>query len=283
MNSADPVSAVFLRHKQDRPIEHMWRRGTVGLSPQASFTEFTFQGKPVLVLQIAFWVLVFCPIYSMVLYPLLMQLLSRVYRRRFKREPITPKVTQIIAAYNEEQALARKLENSLSLDYPKDCLEIIVASDGSTDRTDEIARSFADHGVKLVRVEGGEGKSAVLNEAVRQATGEIVAFSDATGLWDRDSVRAMAAHYADPRVGCVYGWVSYDYDDSMAAKGFSTYQRFVMALRRAEAAFATRSNGRTGAFAGARPGSARPSPRRPRFIRCGRASTSPCRPPFPPT
>ena len=193
-------------------------------------------------LQVVFWVLVLCPWHALFIYPLLMYLVSKVYRKKFVRQPITPKVSQLIAAYNEEKAIAGKLENSLALDYPVDKLEIIVVSDASTDRTDEIVRSFADRGVKLVRVEGNVGKSAALNEGVTRATGEILAFSDATGHWSPESIRAMAEHYADPRVGCVSGWVAYRYDNSLTAQGFGVYQRFVMALRRAEASFGSGFN-----------------------------------------
>lgn len=185
-------------------------------------------------LQIIFWILLACPFYTMIGYPLLMLVVSRMYCRQTRRAPITPKVSQIIAAYNEERAIAGKLENSLSLDYPAGKLEIIVVSDASTDRTDEIVRSFADRGVKLVRCEGNQGKSAAINEAVRHATGEILAFSDATGHWDPESIRAMAEQFADPTVGCVSGWVAYRYEDNSTARGFKLYQRFIMPLRRAE-------------------------------------------------
>jgi len=187
--------------------------------------------------EVAFWILVFCPIYSMGLYPLLMLMLGRIVRRRFIREPITPPVSLIIAAFNEEKAIAAKLENSLALDYPHDRLEILVASDASTDRTDDLVRAFESRGVRLLRFEGGLGKSAMLNAAAANAAGDILCFSDATGMWSAESVRAMAAHFADPRVGCVSGWVKYRYGNSVTAQGFGVYQRFVMALRRAEAAF----------------------------------------------
>jgi cellulose synthase/poly-beta-1,6-N-acetylglucosamine synthase-like glycosyltransferase len=193
-------------------------------------------------LEVVFWVLVGCPIYSMIGYPLLMMVASRVYRKKFVRAAVTPRVSLIIAAYNEEAAIARKLENSLAQDYPPEHLEIIVASDGSTDRTDDIVRSFADRGVKLVRPEHNVGKSEAVNLAVKHASGEILVFSDATGMYDPRSVRAMAAHFADPRVGCVSGWVAYRYDKSVTGEGFSVYQRFVMALRRAEAAFGSGFN-----------------------------------------
>ena len=190
-----------------------------------------------LFVEIAFWLFIGGAVYSMFLYPLLMFALSRVVRRTFRREAITPPYTLLIAAFNEEKAIAAKLDNSLAIDYPREQLEIIVASDASTDRTDEIVRGFADRGVRLMRFEGGLGKSAMLNQAVQQSRGEIIGFSDATGMWSKESVRSMASHFADARVGCVSGWVAYRYDESATAQGFNAYQRFVMTLRRAEASF----------------------------------------------
>jgi cellulose synthase/poly-beta-1,6-N-acetylglucosamine synthase-like glycosyltransferase len=188
-------------------------------------------------LEVLLWALIGSRFYSLAFYPVLMLALSRVRSGRFVREPIRPSVSLIISAFNEERAIGAKLENSLALDYPGDRLELIVASDGSTDRTDEIVRGFAGRGVRLARFEGGLGKSAVLNQAAAMASGEILAFSDATGMWSRNAIAAIVAHYADPRVGCVSGRVGYSYDESPASRGFGVYQRYVLALRIAEAAF----------------------------------------------
>jgi glycosyltransferase involved in cell wall biosynthesis len=195
-----------------------------------------------LILEVVFWLLILSGIYSMILYPVIMLALSRVARRTFIVEPIEPRVSLMISAFNEEAAIGAKLENSLELDYPREKLEIVVASDGSTDRTDEIVKSFEDRGVKLVRFEGGLGKTAVLNSAVEHTTGEVLVFSDATGMFTRNSIRALASHFADPRVGCVSGRVGYNRDDSLGAKGFGAYQRYVLELRRAEGAFGTGFN-----------------------------------------
>jgi cellulose synthase/poly-beta-1,6-N-acetylglucosamine synthase-like glycosyltransferase len=188
------------------------------------------------------WLLIAAVAYTAVGYPLIIVMLARIFPRRFRREGITPSVSLVISAFNEETAIGAKLENSLALDYPRGRLEIIVASDGSTDRTDDIVRRFADQGVRLLRVEGGIGKSAVLNEAVQHTKGEILAFSDATGSWSADAVSRMVSHFADPRVGCVSGRVGYTYDGSLTSKGFGAYQGYVLTLRRAEAAFGTGFN-----------------------------------------
>jgi cellulose synthase/poly-beta-1,6-N-acetylglucosamine synthase-like glycosyltransferase len=187
--------------------------------------------------EILLWILLASGLYSLVLYPVLILILGRLVPRRFERRPIRPDVSLVISAFNEEAAIGAKLENSLALDYPPDHLEILVASDASTDRTDDIVRGFGARGVKLLRYEGGLGKSAILNRAAGAANGEILVFSDATGIWSRDAIAAMVAHFADERVGCVSGRVGYTYDDSTTSRGFGAYQRYVRALRRAESAF----------------------------------------------
>ena len=107
-------------------------------------------------------------------YFLVLLVLSRLVRNPVRRAPIEPLVTFLITAYNEERGIAAKLEQTLALDYPADKFEIIVASDGSSDRTDEIVRGFADRGVKLVRVEGRVGKTETQNQALLNARGAIV-------------------------------------------------------------------------------------------------------------
>src|ERR1043166_6053736 len=107
--------------------------------------------------EFVFWLSVAAVVYAYVGYPLLLTILSKVAGKPVKSREWTPSVTVVIAAYNEERDLAEKLENTLALDYPASRLEIMVTSDCSSDRTDEIARSFADRGVRLHRQpEGSE-------------------------------------------------------------------------------------------------------------------------------
>lgn len=165
-------------------------------------------------------------------YFLVLWLLSALARHPVRRAPIEPPVTFLIAAYNEERGIAAKLEQTLALDYPADKLEIIVASDGSTDHTDEIVRGFADHGVKLVRVEGRVGKTATQNQALLQARGEIVIFSDATARYALASIRNIVANFADPQVGAVSG--RYEYHNPTGATiglGGMLFARFDNAIR----------------------------------------------------
>jgi cellulose synthase/poly-beta-1,6-N-acetylglucosamine synthase-like glycosyltransferase len=161
------------------------------------------------VAEIVFWLAVGLIAFTYVGYSLTILVLSRLVHNPVSRAPIEPTVTFLITAYNEEKNIARKLEQTLALDYPREKLEIIVASDGSTDRTDEIVTGFKHRGVKLVRVEGRVGKTQTQNQAVGQAHGEIIIFSDATTRYERSAIRNIVRNYADPKVGAVSGRYEY--------------------------------------------------------------------------
>lgn len=156
-----------------------------------------------------FWATVFIIFYTYIGYSITISLLSRLFNNPVKKGDFEPTVTFLITAYNEEKNLAQKIENTLSLDYPREKLDILVASDGSTDRTDEIVRGFASRGVRLVRVEGRVGKTETQNRAVRAATGDIIIFSDATTRYEKGNIRKIVRNYADPTVGAVSGRYEY--------------------------------------------------------------------------
>lgn len=184
-----------------------------------------------------FWLSVAAIGYAYVGYPLLLIVLSRLRPRPVRSGHWTPSVTVIIAAYNEERDLAAKLENTLALDYPPSHLEIIVTSDCSSDRTDEIARSFASRGVKLHRQEQRHGKTAAQNAAVTKARGEIIVFSDATTHYRPDVLRLMMPAFADKSIGCVTGRVIYqDEKDSSVGTGTQSYWNYEFFLKKHESA-----------------------------------------------
>ena len=186
-------------------------------------------------LKIVFWLSAAALCYTYVGYPLLLMLVSRLRGRAVRVAEWTPHVTAIITAYNEERDLAAKLENTLALDYPKERLEIIVASDCSSDRTDEIARSFAARGVRLHRQPERLGKTAAQNAAVELARGEIILFSDATTLYQPDVLRVMVGNFADPTVGCVAGRLIYvDPGQSGVGRGARSYWDYEVLLKRYE-------------------------------------------------
>jgi cellulose synthase/poly-beta-1,6-N-acetylglucosamine synthase-like glycosyltransferase len=140
-------------------------------------------------------------------------------RRRVRKLPITPSVTVIIAAYNEENVIAERLENALAFDYPRDRLQILVASDGSTDRTEEIVASYAARRVLLLALPR-RGKIRTLNAAVARATGKILVFTDANIMCRPGTLRALVANFADPTVGGVAGHTTYTLDSSSESSSY---------------------------------------------------------------
>ena len=182
-----------------------------------------------------FWLSAAALFYTYAGYPLLLFVLSRVRPRAVRRAEWTPAVSVIITAYNEERDLAAKLENTLAIDYPRDRTEVIVASDCSTDRTDEIARSFAPRGVRLHRQAERLGKTAAQNAAVELARGEIILFSDATTHYQPEVLRALVPNFADPTVGCATGRLVYaDPTGSSVGHGTRSYWGYESLLRKHE-------------------------------------------------
>ena len=185
--------------------------------------------------EVVFWSSAAALFYTYAGYPLLLGLVSAFRPQRVQRGEIEPAVSVIITAYNEERDLKTKLENTLALDYPRDLLEIIVASDCSTDRTDEITREFSAQGVRLCRQSERLGKTAAQNSAVEQARGEIILFSDATSLYERDVLRAIVPNFADAKVGCVAGRLVYvDGSDSDVGRGARSYWGYETFLKKHE-------------------------------------------------
>jgi cellulose synthase/poly-beta-1,6-N-acetylglucosamine synthase-like glycosyltransferase len=185
--------------------------------------------------EMIFWLSAAALLYTYVGYPLLVALVSMVRPRTRRRGAFEPTVSVIITAYNEERDLAAKLENTLALDYPRELLEIIVASDCSSDRTDEIAQDFASRGVRLYRQPERLGKTTAQNSAVECGRGEILLFSDATTMYDPGVLRAMMPNFADSTVGCVAGRLIYvDPTKSSVGRGAVSYWSYETFLKKYE-------------------------------------------------
>lgn len=181
--------------------------------------------------EIVFWLCVALLAYAQVGYPLVLAALARMRRRRAAAPPPAqpPAVSLIVAAYDEEGVIARKVANALALDYPRDRLEIVVASDGSADATAQQARrAGADVVLELPR----GGKIRAQDAAVAVSSGEIVAFSDANSTWEPGALRALVAAFADPGVGYACGQVRFVNDGGSNQEGL--YWRYEMALRALE-------------------------------------------------
>lgn len=173
--------------------------------------------------------------YIYVGYPFLAILLGNLVRRRIDCGSETPAVTMIITAYNEEKHIGEKIRNVLALDYPRDLLDIVVASDASDDATDDIVRSHASSNVQLLRIEGRLGKTACQNAAAAEASGDILVFTDATTVLDPRALKAMVRNFHDPRVGCVAGLLVYvSRQDDATGRGGRSYWGYESMLRIAE-------------------------------------------------
>jgi hypothetical protein len=183
-------------------------------------------------LVILFWTGSFITFYSYLLYPLLLSLLQR---RTPERAPSgAPRaITVIITARNEARRIAEKLENTLALDYPRELLEIVVASDASTDATDEIVTRFSDQRVRLVRAQENKGKEHAQWLAIQTATTPLLVFTDTATRLQPDALRILAEDFNDPEVGAVSS------EDELTSpngevRGEGAYVRYEMALRRLE-------------------------------------------------
>lgn len=154
---------------------------------------------------ICFWLTVATIVYTYAGYPLLMLVHSLVNQRSaVTSNQHEARVSLIIAAHNEEESIAAKLENVLCLHYPADQLEILIASDGSTDRTNQIVQSYQSRGVRLLALPR-RGKASALNAAVAASSGDILVFSDANSMYSPSAIAELVKHFADPQVGGVAG------------------------------------------------------------------------------
>lgn len=155
-------------------------------------------------------------------------LVSRAERR--SQDIWWPSVSIIIAAYNEEEVIGRTLSRCLELDYPEERLEVVVGSDGSTDGTVEIAQQHEGERVQVVAFPERRGKLSVISDCVARAGGDVLVFTDANTVLSRDSVRRLARHFNDPRVGAVCGELRLlTADGPLADEGL--YWRYEMVLK----------------------------------------------------
>jgi cellulose synthase/poly-beta-1,6-N-acetylglucosamine synthase-like glycosyltransferase len=176
--------------------------------------------------------------YVYVLYPFLIRILATKYGRPPIRDQILRPVTIIVTAYNEQACILEKLHNLARLEYPPGLVELLVVSDASSDTTEQIARDFALRPVKVLRVEGRQGKTACQNAAALAATGEILVFTDATTRLHSSALQALVSAFGDPKVGCVGGRLEYVTDiENVTGHGGEAYWSYEMRLRAAESAF----------------------------------------------
>ncbi len=185
--------------------------------------------------QAIFWGATAIIAYAYLLFPALVVVRGRMRTRPVRSAPITPHVSLLIAAYNEEASIRARVENLLALDYPRDRIEIIIASDGSQDGTNVIAAAYAEQGIRLLALPR-QGKAAALNAAVAASQGEILVFSDANSSYAPEAIRAIVRPFADPEVGGVAGNQVYlsAAGPAQSAQGEQSYWNFDRRMKQAQ-------------------------------------------------
>ena len=186
--------------------------------------------------QVSFWLAAGFLAYTYIGYPLMLWVWGTVAHHLPRRRPIQPRLSVLVVAHNEERRIEERIENLLASDYPPGRLDIIVASDGSTDRTVERARRYLPPRVRVVDFAERRGKSAVLNDLIPRARGGIVVLADARQRFEPGALKALAAPFADPRVGAVGGELLLldAAQSSGTARGVDFYWRYEKFIRRAE-------------------------------------------------
>lgn len=185
-----------------------------------------------------FWLCLFLPFFAYLGYPALLALYGLLQPPpRMALPAERPRVSLIVAAYNEERHMQAKLQSLLDADYPHELCQIIIASDGSSDATVSLAQRFADehpdHDIRVLDLPRG-GKAEALNGAVSVADGDILVFSDADTLWEPDTLAQLVQPFADPRVGAVAGNVAIPSSGRALAIGDRLYRAYESWLRRLE-------------------------------------------------
>ncbi len=182
---------------------------------------------------IGFWTAAGLLAYVLVGYPLLL-LLLRLACRRPRPRASEPRVTLVIPVHNEERIIRAKLENALAIDYPREKLEILVASDGSSDATVELARSYASRGIQVLAFPERRGKASAVVDAVERASGEVLCLCDANVMFRPDALRLLVNRLGQPEVGAATGQVQIASHESNFGQGEGFYYRLERQLQIAE-------------------------------------------------
>jgi cellulose synthase/poly-beta-1,6-N-acetylglucosamine synthase-like glycosyltransferase len=199
-------------------------------------------------LRVLFWGSAGLIAWTHVGYPVAAAAAARLRRYAPRRdEGFLPELAFIVAAHDEEAVLQERLENALRLDYPRERLEIVVASDGSRDGTRTVVESFAGEGVRLIDLPR-VGKVSAQNEAVKATNGDVIAFSDANSLWEPDALRVLVRNLADPEVGYVCGRLQLE-DAGNGDNREGLYWDFELWLREQESACGSITAGNGGIYA----------------------------------
>lgn len=187
-------------------------------------------------MKILFWMSTLLLFYSYLFYPLLVTIWANLLpNRRQRDDTLMPSITMLVSAYNEEEHIADKIDNFRNLDYPDELKELLIGSDGSSDRTNEIITSAAEGNIRCFCYDSRSGKAAVLNRLVKEAKGEILVFSDANTMYQPDAIKKLVRHFADEKTGGVNGRLYLiNPGENKTSQGEQAYWTYENLLKKAE-------------------------------------------------
>ena len=185
--------------------------------------------------KLIFWLSLTTIFYTYIGYPILITMLAK-FRKKKKLSKLSeyPTVSIILSVFDEEDVIKRKIENCLNLDYPKNKLEILIGSDGSTDSTDDIIKRYVNKKVIFIRNNKREGKPNTINRLVEASSGEILFFTDARQIIEKDAIKKLVRNFEDKKIGCVSGELIYRKKSSITGRGIGTYWEYEKYLREME-------------------------------------------------
>lgn len=182
-----------------------------------------------------FWFLILTLLYIFLGYPFLLKCIFLLKPSKGSiDDKYMPPVSIILSVYNEENVIREKIQNFLSLDYPKELLELVIISDHCTDKTEEFIKSFNCNRIKLLVQERRSGKTPAINRGVSVATGDVLVFTDANSMFDKDAVMKLVRHFGDPRIGLVSGRSIYLDSQGRNEEVSGLYRKYEESIKRGE-------------------------------------------------
>lgn len=187
-------------------------------------------------MKILFWLSVIIILYVYLGYPVLVYLLSLLYKKPVRGKYVFPKISILISVFNEEKNIENKIRSLSEINYPQERMEILIGSDGSADKTDEIIAKYIGGKVKLFRLQERQGKPSVLNLLASQANGEILVFTDARQRLDKNTLSELVKHFSDDKVGSVSSALFYENErsDNKTGAGIGLYWKYEKLIRKSE-------------------------------------------------
>jgi cellulose synthase/poly-beta-1,6-N-acetylglucosamine synthase-like glycosyltransferase len=185
-------------------------------------------------MKILFWILFVAVLYCYFGYPAIIYLVAKFRPRPIRKGYFQPRVSIVLSVWNEEDVIEGKIQNLLGLNYPADKMEILIGSDGSTDRTNSIVKNFKDPRVIFLESQQRSGKMVTINELIKKTKHEVIIFTDARQLFDVNAIQQLVANFADPDVGSVSGELIFGRKEGGTAKGLNLYWEYEKFIRSQE-------------------------------------------------